>query len=48
MAINPPISLEGLPLSVDGEYFVLKRKDIEVEFKVPEYGKQTGKGFVIN
>jgi len=47
MALNPPISLQGLPLSVDGEYLVLKRTDIEVEFKVNQLGKFTGKGDVI-
>jgi len=35
MALNPPISLTGLPLRVDGEYLLLERKDIEVEFKIP-------------
>lgn len=34
MALNPPISLEGLPLRVEGEFLILKRKDIEVEFKI--------------
>ena len=47
MALNPPISLDGLPLRVEGEFLVLKRKDIEVEYKVPQYGKKTGKGFVL-
>jgi len=44
MALNPPISLTGLPLRVDGEYLLLERKDIEVEFKIPEWGKKTSKG----
>ena len=35
MALNPPVSLEGLPLSVDGEFLVLRREHIEVEFNVP-------------
>lgn len=34
MALNPPISLQGLPLRVEGEYMVLKRKDIDVEYKI--------------
>jgi hypothetical protein len=48
MALNPPISLDGLPLRVEGEYLVLKRKDIEGEFKIENIGKKTGKGLVIN
>jgi len=47
MALNPPISLEGLPLRVEGEFLILKRKDIEVEFKIKNMGKKTGKGYVI-
>ena len=35
MAYNPPISINGLPLRVDGEYLLLERKNIEVEFKIP-------------
>ena len=46
MALNPPVSLDGLPLSVDGEYLVLKREGVESEFKVPQLGKYTGKGTV--
>ncbi len=46
MALNPPISLDGLPLRVEGEYLVLKRKDIEAEFKIENIGKKTGKGMV--
>lgn len=46
MALNPPISMDGLPLRVEGEYMVLKRKDIEVEFKTQNLGTKTGKGLV--
>jgi hypothetical protein len=35
MALNPPISLSGLPLRVDGEFLLLERKNIEVEFNIP-------------
>jgi len=47
MALNPPISLEGLPLKVEGEYLILQRENIEVEFKIPNVGKKTGKGKVL-
>lgn len=46
MALNPPISLSGVPLRLDGEYLMLERKHIECEFKVPVFGKKTGKGKV--
>lgn len=35
MALNPPVSLDGLPLRVEGEFLVLKREGIEAEFRVP-------------
>ncbi len=44
MAYNPPVSDRGLPLRVEGEYLLLERKDMEVEFKIPQWGKKTGKG----
>ena len=47
MALNPPISMTGIPLRLDGEYLMLERKHIEAEFKIPVFGKRTGKGKVI-
>lgn len=47
MALNPPISLTGIPLRLDGEYLMLERKHIEAEFKIPIFGKKTGKGKVL-
>jgi hypothetical protein len=46
MALNPPISIAGIPLRLDGEFLMLERKHIEAEFKVPVFGKKTGKGKV--
>ena len=46
MALNPPISIAGVPLRLDGEYMMLERKDIEGEFKIPIFGKKTAKGKV--
>ena len=46
MAINPPISENGIPLRVEGELLVLKRYDIETEIKIPQFGKKKGRGYV--
>lgn len=46
MALNPPISLSGIPLRLDGEFLMLERKHIEAEFKIAGLGKKTGKGKV--
>jgi len=48
MALNPPITPSGIPLKVEGELFLLERKNIEVEVKVDaqKWGKRTGKGKV--
>ena len=49
MALNPPISFDGLPLRLEGEYFMLERKNIESEFKIEGLGgKRAGKGKVKN
>lgn len=49
MALNPPISLDGLPFRLEGEYFMLERKNIESEFKIEGFGgKRAGKGKVKN
>jgi len=47
MALNPPISSNYEPLRVDGELFILKRKDIEWEVKCPDMGTYKGKGLCI-
>lgn len=48
MALNPPISIAGVPLRLEGEYLMLERKHIEAEFKIPVFGKKTGKGKVLS
>jgi hypothetical protein len=47
MALNPPLSPNGDPYRIEGEYFVMKRKGIEFEFKVENGNKYTGKGNMI-
>jgi hypothetical protein len=47
MALNPPLTQFGDPCRVEGEYFVMKRKNVEVEFKVKNGNKYTGKGDAI-
>eukprot|EP00330_Aristerostoma_sp_ATCC50986_P000939 CAMPEP_0114587480 /NCGR_PEP_ID=MMETSP0125-20121206/10432_1 /TAXON_ID=485358 ORGANISM="Aristerostoma sp., Strain ATCC 50986" /NCGR_SAMPLE_ID=MMETSP0125 /ASSEMBLY_ACC=CAM_ASM_000245 /LENGTH=116 /DNA_ID=CAMNT_0001783417 /DNA_START=42 /DNA_END=392 /DNA_ORIENTATION=- len=44
MALNPPINQNGQPMRVEGEYFVLHRKDMEIEAKVDGFSKKKGKG----
>lgn len=48
MALNPPISMVGVPLRLEGEFLMLERKHIEAEFKIPIFGKKTGKGKVLS
>ena len=47
MSLNPPLNSYGDPLRVEGEFFVMKRKGMEFEFKVDGGGKYSGKGTVI-
>lgn len=47
MALNPPLSADGIPLRVPGEYFVLSRTDMEFEIKISGLGTLTGKGNLI-
>ena len=47
MALNPPLSPNGDPYRIEGEFFVMKRKGIEFEFKVEKGNKYTGKGNMI-
>lgn len=44
MALNPPLDNNGVPIRVEGEYFVLERKDMEIEVKIDGFSKSTGKG----
>jgi hypothetical protein len=46
MALNPPQTADGDPWRVTGEVFMLKRKAIEFEVKVPDYATYKGKGHV--
>ena len=46
MALNPPLTFQGDPCRVEGEYFVMKRKGVDFEFKVEGGNKYTGKGYV--
>ena len=47
MALNPPLSPNVDPYRIEGEFFVMKRKGIEFEFKVEHGNKYTGKGNMI-
>lgn len=47
MALNPPQLADGTPTRLEGEYFVLNRKGIEFEVKIPNYGKKSGKGWLV-
>ena len=47
MALNPPLAPNGDPYRIEGEFFVMKRKGIEFEFKVEHGNKYTGKGNMI-
>lgn len=46
MALNPPLTFNGDPCRVEGEFFVMKRKGVEFEFKVENGSKYTGEGLV--
>lgn len=46
MALNPPINQDGQPMRVEGEYFAMLRKDMEIEIKIPGWSKLTAKGKV--
>lgn len=47
MALNPPVTSQGIPLRVEGEFFVLQRKDMEIEVKIDNMGKYGAKGKVL-
>jgi hypothetical protein len=46
MALNPPLTENGEPCRVEGEFFVMKRKGVEFEFNVQGGNKYTGAGYV--
>ena len=46
MALNPPLTDNGEPCRVEGEFFLMKRDGIEFEIKVIGGNKYTGKGIV--
>lgn len=47
MALNPPISMSGIPLRVADEYILLDREGVEIEVKVPGMKSLSGKGKVL-
>lgn len=47
MALNPPLTSEGLPCRVNGEYFIMNRGGVSFEMKVKKGNKYSGKGEVI-
>ena len=46
MALNPPLTNEGFPIRLDGEYFLLEREDIEFDSYIDNGGRRCGKGKV--
>lgn len=46
MALNPPISYQGLPLRVSDEYILLERKGTELQMKVPNMKTISMKGMM--
>lgn len=46
MAYNPPLSINGVPLRVEGEYMILERNNIEIEVNIPVLGVKKSKGKV--
>ena len=46
MALNPPLTNEGFPIRLDGEYFLLEREDIEFDSYIDNGGRRSGKGKV--
>jgi len=47
MALNPPLTQNGDPCRVEGEFFIMKRDGIEFEMKVENGNKYTAKGFCL-
>ena len=46
MALNLTLNLMGEPCRVEGEFFVMKRNNVEFEFKVENGSKYTDKGVI--
>ena len=44
MALNPPISHQGLPLRLEDEFILLERKGTEISVKVSGMKELKGKG----
>lgn len=47
MALNPPQTENGDPCRVEGEFFIMKRDNVEFEMKVDKGNKYTAKGYMI-
>lgn len=47
MALNPPLTINGDPCRVEGEFFIMKRDGIEFEMKIENGNKYSAKGFCI-
>lgn len=46
MALNPPVTMNGLPIRVADEFILLERDGIEIEVKVQGMSKLSAKGKV--
>ncbi len=46
MALNPPLTGNGEPQRVEGEFFVLSRSGLEFEIKIENFHTLKGKGHV--
>jgi hypothetical protein len=44
MAVNPPISEQGVPFRLQDEYVLLERRGAEIEIKIPNKSSLTAKG----
>ena len=44
MALNPPLSNQGIPFRLESEYILLERKGIQIEVSLPQKSKLSGKG----
>lgn len=46
MALNPPVTMNGLPIRVADEFILLERDGIDIEVKVQGMSKLSAKGKV--
>lgn len=44
MALNPPLSNQGVPFRLQDEFVLVERKGMDIEVKVPNMSKLSGKG----